>query len=110
MIILLTSAEVPKEGHKIVGFYGSSGPYADCNQFGIITAPRNVELPDYVYDLPELQNNPKDESDGGHRSKRRKMSHRMRSGDDDSQTESNDLDTSEDEDDDYDYSQDKDVF
>lgn len=50
----------PPAGHKIIGFYGASGTYGMCDQFGIVTAPRDVELPDSIYDLPELQN-----TDGG---------------------------------------------
>lgn len=43
-----------------------------ASQFGIVTAPKDRELPDSLYDMPELQNNPK----GGaavHKSKRRKI-------------------------------------
>jgi hypothetical protein len=53
----------PAENEKIVGFYGRSD-YAGCfcgiEEFGIITTPKDVELPESVYDLPELQN-----TDGG---------------------------------------------
>ena len=27
-----------------------------CHRFGIVTAPKNVDLPDSVYDIEELQN------------------------------------------------------
>ncbi|CAH0054250.1 unnamed protein product [Clonostachys solani] len=64
---------VPDDGQKIVGFYGKSGEYGLCSEFGIITAPRDVEIPDSVYDLPELQNLPKDGNQGGHRNKKRKV-------------------------------------
>ncbi|KAK7228199.1 hypothetical protein V2G26_000369 [Clonostachys chloroleuca] len=53
---------VPDEGQIIVGFYGTTGQHSRCNEFGIITAPRNIQLPDWLYDMPELQNNPKDGS------------------------------------------------
>ncbi len=39
-----------------------------CRRFGILTAPKNVELPDAVYDMEELQNNPE-----GRRAKRRRL-------------------------------------
>lgn len=48
----------------IIGFYGRSdwngGSFCGVEEFGIITAPRNAELPESVYDLEELQN-----TDGG---------------------------------------------
>ncbi|TVY82398.1 hypothetical protein LSUE1_G003869 [Lachnellula suecica] len=54
----------PADSEKIVGFYGRSdfddGTFCGIQEFGIITAPKGVELPDTVYDLPELQN-----TDGG---------------------------------------------
>lgn len=42
-----------------------------CNEFGIVTGPADQHIPDIVYDLPELQNNP----DGGSRrpAKRRRI-------------------------------------
>ena len=52
----------PAEGEKIVGFYGQScvgGGY--CCEFGIITAPKERELPDVVYDMSELQNKADDQ-------------------------------------------------
>ncbi|VUC33073.1 unnamed protein product [Clonostachys rosea] len=88
---------VPDDGQKIVGFYGTSGEYGMCSEFGIITAPRDVEIPDSIYDMPELQNLPKDANPGGHRNKKRKISRRN----DESGTES-DRYTSEDEDEGYD--------
>ncbi|KAK2028139.1 zinc metallo proteinase [Colletotrichum zoysiae] len=48
---------------RIVGFYGRSwwGNHFDgLVEFGIITAPKHVELPDRVYEMKELQN-----TDGG---------------------------------------------
>lgn len=47
----------PGHDENIVGFFGQS----DCNsgftyQFGILTAPKGVDLPDVVYDMPELSN------------------------------------------------------
>lgn len=53
----------PAANEKIVGFYGRSdyaGGFCGIEEFGIITAPKDVELPEIVYDLPELQN-----TDGG---------------------------------------------
>lgn len=54
----------PAENEKIIGFYGRSDwndrGCCGVEEFGIITAPRNVELPEIVYDLEELQN-----TDGG---------------------------------------------
>ncbi|TVY87814.1 putative zinc metalloproteinase [Lachnellula willkommii] len=53
----------PAENEKIVGFYGRSDynrGFCGIEEFGIITAPKDVELPEIVYDLPELQN-----TDGG---------------------------------------------
>ncbi|KAI5212925.1 hypothetical protein E4T38_00020 [Aureobasidium subglaciale] len=41
-------------GEKIVGFYGSSSHYTE--EFGIITAPEDVDLPPQAYDMPQLQN------------------------------------------------------
>lgn len=51
------------EGEKIVGFYGRNyfGEQLDgMVEFGIITAPSELELPAQVYDMLELQN-----TDGG---------------------------------------------
>lgn len=53
----------PAESEKIIGFYGTSDwgrGFNGIQEFGIITAPKNVELPAIIYDLPELQN-----TDGG---------------------------------------------
>ncbi|CAD0085515.1 unnamed protein product [Aureobasidium mustum] len=41
-------------GEKIVGFFGNSGYYTQ--EFGIITGPKDVELPARTYDMAELQN------------------------------------------------------
>lgn len=51
------------KGERIVGFYGRSyfGEQLDAVvEFGIITAPRDAELPLEIYDMPQLQN-----TDGG---------------------------------------------
>lgn len=37
-----------------------------CQSFGIVTAPKDVDLPDSVYDLEELQNN----TGAGHEARR----------------------------------------
>lgn len=50
----------PPPNHKIIGFHGRSGKWGMCMVFGIITAPKDAELPDSMYDLPELSN-----TDGG---------------------------------------------
>ena len=63
-----------------------------CQKFGIITAPKDVELPDSVYDMEELQNNPE-----RRRNKKRKISVEEHS-----ETEDDETSTSEDEDDGYD--------
>ncbi|KAH6640297.1 putative peptidase family-domain-containing protein [Chaetomium tenue] len=62
--------EVPARGHKIIGFYGISGTWGMCSSFGIVTAPRDVDLPDSVYDMEELQNNPDRDQ---HQSKKRRV-------------------------------------
>jgi hypothetical protein len=31
-----------------------------CKEFGIVTGPEDRDIPDSVYDMPELQNNPPD--------------------------------------------------
>jgi hypothetical protein len=55
---------VPSGKEKIIGFYGRSdwnrGGFCGIEEFGIITAPRDVDLPETIYDLEELQN-----TDGG---------------------------------------------
>lgn len=53
----------PELGEKIVGFFGRSDwkrSFNGIQEFGIITAPQGVELPECVYDMPELKN-----TDGG---------------------------------------------
>lgn len=54
----------PSSGHKIIGFFGRSrwdpGHCCPVHEFGIVTAPRDVELPTAVYKMSELQN-----TDGG---------------------------------------------
>jgi hypothetical protein len=67
--IELTEATVPPSNHRIIGFYGTSGKWGMCSRFGIVTAPRDADLPDSVYDMEELQNKPEEE---GHRGKRRR--------------------------------------
>ncbi|KAK6832809.1 hypothetical protein RU639_003859 [Aspergillus parasiticus] len=48
----------PAEDEVIVGFYGQSHPMSGYTfEFGILTAPRGVDLPGNVYDLPEFRNN-----------------------------------------------------
>ncbi|KAJ4288701.1 hypothetical protein N0V88_007234 [Collariella sp. IMI 366227] len=63
---------VPPPGHKIIGFYGLSRNWGAwmCQCFGIVTAPRDVALPDSVYDMEELQNKPRQD---GHSNKRRRI-------------------------------------
>ena len=41
-----------------------------CRSFGIVTAPRDADLPDSVYDMEELQNKPDRDQ---HRSKKRRV-------------------------------------
>ena len=53
----------PSSDEKIIGFYGHSDwrhGWGGPRQFGIITAPKDVELPDVIYDMEELKN-----TDGG---------------------------------------------
>lgn len=48
----------PAEGDVIVGFYGQSE--SECgftHVFGILTAPKDIELPDQVYDMAEFKFN-----------------------------------------------------
>jgi hypothetical protein len=48
---------MPEDNEVIVGFYGHSEPRSGYTyEFGILTAPKALELPDVVYDLPELRN------------------------------------------------------
>ncbi|KAH6843316.1 putative peptidase family-domain-containing protein [Chaetomium sp. MPI-CAGE-AT-0009] len=61
---------VPTLNHKIIGFYGTSGTWGMCSSFGIVTAPRDADLPDSVYDMEELQNNPDQDQ---HRDKKRRV-------------------------------------
>ncbi|KAL4874549.1 putative peptidase family-domain-containing protein [Aspergillus karnatakaensis] len=47
----------PGEDEVIVGFYGQSDVHSGFTyQFGILTAPRGVELPEAVYDMAALRN------------------------------------------------------
>ncbi|OCK76071.1 hypothetical protein K432DRAFT_385710 [Lepidopterella palustris CBS 459.81] len=53
----------PAANETIIGFYGKNDwgrSFDGVLEFGIITAPKNVELPMKVYELPELKN-----TDGG---------------------------------------------
>lgn len=53
----------PPSGERIVGFYGRSYFAEELDgvvEFGIITAPMDIELPAQVYSMPQLQN-----TDGG---------------------------------------------
>lgn len=48
----------PAEGDVIVGFYGQSESYNGFTHvFGILTAPKDIELPDQVYDMAEFKYN-----------------------------------------------------
>jgi hypothetical protein len=49
-----TTVLEPGSGERIVGFYGSTWNYTQ--EFGIITGPKDVELPPQTYDMPQLQN------------------------------------------------------
>ncbi|KAL2187683.1 hypothetical protein L209DRAFT_753780 [Thermothelomyces heterothallicus CBS 203.75] len=97
---------VPPKDHRIIGFFGTSGRWGMCYEFGIVTAPRNTVLPDSVYDLEKLQNKPEQ---AGHRNKRPRVSDPESDGDDDTsddECEKNAVEycTSEDEDGNYDDS------
>lgn len=48
----------PAAGERIIGFYGHSQRHSGgyCVEFGIITAPKDIELPEQLYDMAELQN------------------------------------------------------
>ncbi|KAL2177528.1 putative peptidase family-domain-containing protein [Thermothelomyces heterothallicus CBS 202.75] len=94
------------DGDSIIGFFGTSGRWGMCYEFGIVTAPRNTVLPDSVYDLEKLQNKPEQ---AGHRNKRPRVSDPESDGDDDTsddECEKNAVEycTSEDEDGNYDDS------
>ncbi|KAK3905150.1 putative peptidase family-domain-containing protein [Staphylotrichum tortipilum] len=101
---------IPPANHKIIGFYGTSGKWGMCCEFGIVTAPRDAVLPDSMYDLDELQNKPEEE---GRSSKRRRIDDEdMASGDekDDEDTQGTDeSEASEDEDCGYDDGSDSEV-
>jgi hypothetical protein len=54
----------PAQNERVIGFYGTNEwgqGFSGILQFGIITAPKDVELPMQIYDLAELKN-----TDGGH--------------------------------------------
>ncbi|KAJ5546969.1 hypothetical protein N7494_004554 [Penicillium frequentans] len=47
----------PNDDEVVVGFYGQSFSGSGfTSEFGVLTAPKGVELPDMVYDMPELTN------------------------------------------------------
>ncbi|CRG83378.1 hypothetical protein PISL3812_00729 [Talaromyces islandicus] len=47
----------PGHGDVVVGFYGQSDRHSGFTyEFGILTAPEGVELPDQAYTMPELKN------------------------------------------------------
>ncbi|KAJ5630602.1 uncharacterized protein N7484_010702 [Penicillium longicatenatum] len=47
----------PNDDEVVVGFYGTSYSGSGYTfEFGILTAPKEVELPDVVYDMPQLTN------------------------------------------------------
>jgi hypothetical protein len=51
----------PTEGERIIGFFGQSDKGSGfCCEFGIITAPKDRELPPVVYDMKELKNREED--------------------------------------------------
>jgi hypothetical protein len=52
----------PGNEEKIVGFFGQSDKSSGfCFEFGIITAPKDREMPDEVYDMKELWNRVEDQ-------------------------------------------------
>ncbi|KAK0103842.1 hypothetical protein ONS96_004952 [Cadophora gregata f. sp. sojae] len=59
----------PSPGHKIVGFYGWSRwgqIFNEVMEFGIITAPGDInDLPEIIYDMPELRNSNGGNADAG---------------------------------------------
>ncbi|KAL4749837.1 hypothetical protein BDW72DRAFT_213809 [Aspergillus terricola var. indicus] len=47
----------PGEDEVVVGFFGQSAEGSGFTyQFGILTAPKDVELPEVIYEMPELRN------------------------------------------------------
>jgi hypothetical protein len=47
----------PAEDEVIVGFYGKSDKGSGFTyEFGILTVPKGVELPEKAYDMAELRN------------------------------------------------------
>ncbi|RDW61459.1 hypothetical protein BP5796_11351 [Coleophoma crateriformis] len=77
-----SSALEASPDERIVGFFGRSdwGAHFDgIQEFGILTAPRDVEIPLSVYSMPELQN--KDGGNGQRGHLKRKRS-RIDNGDD----------------------------
>ncbi|KAK3989066.1 metallopeptidase [Cladorrhinum sp. PSN332] len=83
---------VPPPNHKIVGFMGKSTSDGSCTSFGIVSAPSTVELPDSMYDIEELQNNPE-----GRSSKKRKFNPQSRDEDSESDSDTPMEDDSEDD-------------
>lgn len=52
----------PADGEKIVGFFGRSDNGSGfCCEFGIITAPKDREMSEVVYDMKELRNRLEDQ-------------------------------------------------
>ncbi|KAK4676506.1 hypothetical protein QC764_401160 [Podospora pseudoanserina] len=83
---------VPGKGRRIVGFFGRHGGVGGlCSEFGIITAPEGVRLPEEVYDETKWEvvdgeeqmgddrkrEAEKEGEDGGRRAKRRKAEDSM---------------------------------
>ncbi|KAK3291264.1 putative peptidase family-domain-containing protein [Chaetomium fimeti] len=104
--VAVTRQGIPPLNHKIIGFHGISGKWGMCSSFGIVTAPRDADLPDSVYDMEELQNNPDQDQ---HRNKKRRVHEEKEDSDDEHMSNSDqcDKDTdnscgSEDEDHGYD--------
>ncbi|KAL2194409.1 putative peptidase family-domain-containing protein [Corynascus similis CBS 632.67] len=106
--VALTTNLVPPKSHRIIGFYGTSEGWGMCSRFGIVTAPRDVDLPDSVYDMEELQNKPAHEREqDSQRKKRRRLDDLQRNEDQDTDDSDDGRDTeescmSEGEDDHYD--------
>ncbi|KAI6785968.1 metallopeptidase [Emericellopsis cladophorae] len=91
----------PGEGQVIVGFHGSSDKGSGyCYEFGIVTAPKGRQLPDSVYDMPELKNEYKTRSVRQPMAKRRKIEADQQSVTEGEESEEEDI--SQDEDTGYD--------
>ncbi|KAG9255154.1 putative peptidase family-domain-containing protein [Emericellopsis atlantica] len=108
-VAVTKQGEQPGEGQVVVGLYGSSDKNSGyCYEFGIVTAPKGRQLPDSVYDMPELKNEYKTRGARQPMAKRRKIvSPTDKSQDADQQSatedeESDEEDISQDEDTGYD--------